>query len=122
MQSLLFGPAESGFTVTLKASTVRRLAIERPQDLHDLLMGVSEFCVAHTSNTVSSDDWTLAIHHLLHVIKFGPENARDGRWENDRFYPSHASAFDEWLLRGAPGLEPDDVFRYLDKHPLPESL
>jgi hypothetical protein len=95
--------------------------MERPQDLHDLLMGLSEFCVTPTSDTasVASDDWTLAIHHLLYVIKFGPEDTSDGRWENDRFYPSHTSAFDEWLLRGAPGLEPDDVVRYLNKYPLP---
>jgi hypothetical protein len=106
--------------VTLDALSIRRLAIERPQDLHDLLMGTSEFCVAPTSEvvSVSSYDWALVIHHLLYVIKFGPEDTSDGRWVNDRFYPSHASAFEEWLLLGAPGLAPDDVCQYMNKYPL----
>ena len=106
--------------VILETSKVRRLANERPQDLHDLLMGVSEFCATNPSHNASihSYDWTLVIHHLLYLIKFGREKNCDGRWENDRFYPSHSVAFDEWLLHGSPGLEPDDLNRYLIHFPL----
>lgn len=93
--------------MAIDESTIRRLASERPQDLHDLLMGTSQYCISEELPSISSEAsgtlWTLAVHYLLYVIEFGIPVDNEGRWVGDRYRPSHAQEFDQWIAIGAPG-------------------
>ncbi len=103
--------------------TIRRLARERPQDLHDLLIGTSQYCISKAelpsvSLDLSGTLWTLAIHYLLYVIEFNLPDDIEGRWVGDRFRPSHLKEFDQWVTIGAPGLVSEELDCYLNANPL----
>ena len=103
--------------------TIRRLARERPQDLHDLLIGTSQYCISKAelpsvSLDLSGTLWTLAIHYLLYVIEFDLPDDIEGRWVGDRFRPSHLKEFNQWVTVGAPGLVSEELECYLNANPL----
>lgn len=89
-------------------------------DLHNLLMGVSPYCRKHVE-TATLDErehelWTLAIHHLLFVIRFGRNSG--GEWEDEIYHSAYLDEFQKWLYSGAPGLVEDDLNAYLHDHPI----
>ncbi len=111
------------YCMAVNESAIRRLASERPQDLHDLLMGTSQYCRPEEHPSISSEAsgilWTLAVHYLLYVIEFGIPVDNEGRWVGDRYRPSHAQEFDQWIAIGAPGLVSEELNCYLNANPLP---
>ena len=111
------------YCMAVDERTIRRLARERPQDLHDLLMRTSQYCISEADlSSVSLDPsgtlWTLAIHYLLYVIEFDLPDDIEGRWVGDRFRPSHLKEFNQWVMVGAPGLVSEELECYLNANPL----
>lgn len=111
---------------------IRQLVIHgRAHDLHSLLLGISPYCrfASPYERTIQSEAilpkeeqdklrllWTLAIHHLEFMTKYGLDlqEVREG----SVWHFAHSREFDEWLRAGTPGLSEEALCAYLRDHPL----
>ena len=98
----------------------RMLSNGRIRDLLCLMEGESEYTSDSTENMPRNEEERMlrgdALDHVRFGCKFG--FSKDRVIEDEKVYCSRPKEFDEWIMRGAPGIVPEELMAYLADHPL----
>jgi hypothetical protein len=96
-----------------------RMLMERGRyaDLYELMMGVSKYnvCMESFRSMLPDEEraWQMASHHLEFLSKYGQ---RDWVEENGKRYFSYPEEFEKWLDFGAPCIEMQELYAYLEEN------
>lgn len=92
----------------------------RVSDLLDLMEGESEFTGEGVENMPKTEEEKVArgqaLDHVRFIKKYGFD--KEKVIEGTMVYSSRPEGFDEWLILGAPGIEPSELNAYLEVYPL----
>ena len=92
----------------------------RVSDLLDLMEGESEFTGDGVENMPKTEEEKVARGRALDHVRFIAEYGfdKDKVVDGNMVYSSRPKGFAEWLILGAPGIEPSELEAYLEKYPL----